>query len=124
MRNALTALIIGTAIAVLSFMAADREAALAAPTLAPVLTVPSTIETLHPAVVGDDNGDGTIDEDESGWDCRHMGNQICGPGATLPGGGSAIPGRYALFAVEDCQDVTYSADGRRAPLLAELPICA
>jgi hypothetical protein len=29
-------------------------------------------------VAGDDNGDGVIDEDESGWDCRTMGNRICG----------------------------------------------
>lgn len=31
--------------------------------------------------VGDDNADGIITEDESGWDCRTMGNLICG-GAT------------------------------------------
>ncbi|ANA99701.1 Uncharacterised protein [Mycolicibacterium phlei] len=30
---------------------------------------------------GDDNGDGLIDEDESGWDCATMGNRICGPSA-------------------------------------------
>ena len=29
-------------------------------------------------LVGDDNGDGVIDEDESGWDCRTMGNRVCG----------------------------------------------
>lgn len=29
---------------------------------------------------GDDNGDGRVDEDESGWDCLRMGNLICGPG--------------------------------------------
>ncbi|MEP9391146.1 hypothetical protein ABLE94_02655 [Gordonia sp. VNK1] len=29
-------------------------------------------------VPGDDNGDGIIDEDESGWDCATMGNRICG----------------------------------------------
>jgi len=28
---------------------------------------------------GDDNGDGRIDEDESGWDCATMGNLRCGP---------------------------------------------
>ena len=27
---------------------------------------------------GDDNGDGIIDEDESGWDCATMGNHVCG----------------------------------------------
>lgn len=26
---------------------------------------------------GDDNGDGFVDEDESGWDCRTMGNLVC-----------------------------------------------
>ncbi|MGW7090010.1 hypothetical protein ACWGH2_41875 [Streptomyces sp. NPDC054871] len=31
------------------------------------------------ATVGDDNRDGRIDEDESGWDCRTMGNRVCGP---------------------------------------------
>lgn len=29
-------------------------------------------------VVGDDNGDGRIDEDESGFDCRIHGNGLCG----------------------------------------------
>lgn len=32
------------------------------------------------ALIGDDNSDGLILEDESGWDCRTMGNRICGPG--------------------------------------------
>lgn len=27
---------------------------------------------------GDDNHDGIIDEDESGWDCATMGNRRCG----------------------------------------------
>ncbi|MFH8465976.1 hypothetical protein [Streptomyces sp. NPDC017991] len=27
---------------------------------------------------GDDNRDGRIDEDESGWDCHTMGNRVCG----------------------------------------------
>lgn len=43
-------------------------------TQAPIVNVlPST------AAPGDDNGDGVIDEDESGWDCATMGNRICGP---------------------------------------------
>ncbi|MFJ4880125.1 hypothetical protein ACIP93_33625 [Streptomyces sp. NPDC088745] len=33
---------------------------------------------------GDDNRDGRIEEDESGWDCAAMGNRQCGPGAHLP----------------------------------------
>lgn len=27
---------------------------------------------------GDDNHDGYVDEDESGWDCATMGNLVCG----------------------------------------------
>ncbi len=34
-------------------------------------------------VSGDDNGDGRIDEDESGWDCTAMGNRVCGPRPAL-----------------------------------------
>jgi hypothetical protein len=30
------------------------------------------------ALIGDDNGDGVIDEDESGWRCDSMGNLECG----------------------------------------------
>jgi hypothetical protein len=29
-------------------------------------------------LVGDDNRDGYVDEDESGWICHTMGNRICG----------------------------------------------
>lgn len=29
--------------------------------------------------MGDDNADGVIMEDESGWDCTTMGNLVCGP---------------------------------------------
>ncbi|MFF7838842.1 hypothetical protein ACFZC6_08505 [Streptomyces ossamyceticus] len=29
--------------------------------------------------LGDDNRDGIVDEDESGWDCHTMGNRQCGP---------------------------------------------
>ncbi|MEU9355081.1 hypothetical protein AB0D65_29805 [Streptomyces griseoloalbus] len=29
--------------------------------------------------LGDDNRDGHVDEDESGWDCHRMGNRVCGP---------------------------------------------
>ncbi len=49
----------------------------------------------YAAEVGDDNADGRIDEDESGFDCRVMGNLRCGQGATLPGGSLAIPGDYS-----------------------------
>lgn len=33
-------------------------------------------------------------EDEPCWDCRRMGNMICGPGAKLPDGRPAMPGYY------------------------------
>jgi hypothetical protein len=36
----------------------------------------------HAFEVGDDNADGRIDEDESGWDCATMGNGVCGPDVT------------------------------------------
>ncbi|OEJ21042.1 hypothetical protein [Streptomyces subrutilus] len=43
--------------------------------------------------MGDDNRDGVVDEDESGWDCRTMGNRVCG--ADVPpectGAGDALP---------------------------------
>ena len=40
--------------------------------------------------VGDDNADGVVMEDESGWSCVDMGNKVCGPG-----NGQAVPaGRY------------------------------
>jgi hypothetical protein len=45
--------------------------------------------------VGDDNADGRIDEDESGFDCRVMGNLRCGPGALLPDGSLAARGDYS-----------------------------
>ena len=34
--------------------------------------------TISNAIPGDDNGDGIIDEDESGWSCATMGNKVCG----------------------------------------------
>lgn len=33
---------------------------------------------LWPPIPGDDNGNGMISEDESGFDCRIHGNKICG----------------------------------------------
>ncbi|GAA2439248.1 hypothetical protein [Streptomyces glaucus] len=30
-------------------------------------------------LMGDDNRDGIVDEDETGWDCATMGNRQCGP---------------------------------------------
>lgn len=40
--------------------------------------------------VGDDDGNGVIDEDESGWSCVDMGNKVCGPGNS----NGAPAGRY------------------------------
>jgi hypothetical protein len=34
----------------------------------------------YTAEVGDDNGDGAVSEDESGWSCVDDGNRVCGPG--------------------------------------------
>jgi len=44
----------------------------------------------YAAEVGDDNGNGIIEEDESGWSCVDDGNRTCGPGN--PQGAPA--GRY------------------------------
>lgn len=66
---------------------------------------------------------GAVEEDSPLWDCRTDGNQICGDGAILPNGEKAIPGRYAYYAVEDCQDITYHSNGKRADILPNLPIC-
>lgn len=30
-------------------------------------------------LMGDDNRDGLVDEDETGWDCRRIGNRVSGP---------------------------------------------
>ncbi|AKN68701.1 hypothetical protein QR97_01775 [Streptomyces sp. PBH53] len=54
-------------------------AALAVASAPPSRPSPPRVVAVIPA--GDDNGDGRIDEDESGWDCRVMGNRVCGPSA-------------------------------------------
>jgi hypothetical protein len=44
----------------------------------------------YTAEVGDDNANGVVSEDESGWSCVDDGNRVCGPG-----NGQAVPaGRY------------------------------
>ena len=41
--------------------------------------MPWWMETLAwAALPGDDNHDGVVMEDETGWDCRFMGNRVCG----------------------------------------------
>ncbi|MBM4616418.1 hypothetical protein GS534_24545 [Rhodococcus hoagii] len=49
--------------------------------------------TTRVAIAGDDNSDGIIDEDESGWNCETMGNRICGP---------------ADYSIDECQHVVYT----------------
>ena len=44
-------------------------------------TTTVVVDDVYAREVGDDNADGVIMEDESGWDCATMGNMICGPGA-------------------------------------------
>lgn len=44
------------------------------------MATPSHSDDQYAWEVGDDNADGVITEDESGWDCVSMGNRICGPG--------------------------------------------
>jgi hypothetical protein len=44
----------------------------------------------YAAEVGDDNENGIIEEDESGWNCTTMGNRICGVGNAQ----GAIPGDW------------------------------
>ncbi|WIF20595.1 hypothetical protein SEA_JFLIX2_105 [Rhodococcus phage Jflix2] len=73
---------------------------------------PATVTPV--AITGDDNSDGIIDEDESGWNCETMGNRICGP---------------ADYSIDECEDWTYTfnIDGIlvRAPRVSpELPVCA
>ncbi|MFJ4908541.1 hypothetical protein ACIQCR_16820 [Streptomyces sp. NPDC093249] len=54
---------------------------------APAAPTARTVHVLSPspsAGRGDDNGDGFVDEDESGWDCRTMGNRLCGPSGVPP----------------------------------------
>lgn len=46
---------------------------------APAPTAPAGVD-VYAYEVGDDNEDGIVMEDESGWDCTTMGNQVCGVG--------------------------------------------
>lgn len=63
------------------------------------ITFAAFIGTSSPAfaspIAGDDNADGIITEDESGWDCTTMGNGVCGPGngvqAGQYGNGNLVP---------------------------------
>jgi len=44
----------------------------------PIASASPSRDDSSSSIAGDDNHDGVIDEDESGWDCRTMGNLICG----------------------------------------------
>lgn len=52
------------------------------PSAAPTTAAPHPSPRAVATVTGDDNGDGRIEEDESGWDCSTMGNRQCGPDVT------------------------------------------
>ncbi|MEU6632908.1 hypothetical protein ABZ905_32180 [Streptomyces parvus] len=62
-------------------VAAGLVALLALALLATVNATARSADSPAPTitVTGDDNRDGTVDEDETGWDCRTMGNRLCGP---------------------------------------------
>ncbi|MFI8206661.1 hypothetical protein [Streptomyces sp. NPDC085937] len=45
----------------------------------------ATVTSGQADALGDDNRDGRIDEDESGWDCRTMGNRQCGTASLCRG---------------------------------------
>ena len=66
-----------------AYLAADvaRDARLDSASPAPhSISYPDLAPVPTPApVAGDDNGDGYVAEDESGWDCATMGNRVCGP---------------------------------------------
>jgi hypothetical protein len=54
-------------------------AALVIATLAGGITAVIVLASVpKPNLVGDDNGDGVVEETETGWDCASMGNRTCG----------------------------------------------
>lgn len=67
-----------------------------------------------PLEAGDDNGDGVIDEDESGWDCSTMGNGMCAgdtEAEAFGAGNGAVCGTDAQCVAYDRHRGTVS-DGR------------
>ncbi|MGW3627603.1 hypothetical protein [Streptomyces sp. NPDC000880] len=58
---------------------------------------PAPTVTAAAVLPGDDNRDGIVDEDESGWDCRTMGNRQCGPIA------EPLPTGVAIAAPIECE---------------------
>ncbi|MEU5748156.1 hypothetical protein ABZ804_21790 [Streptomyces sp. NPDC047726] len=61
---------------------------LGAPAATPDSSTPRADRSTGITVTGDDNADGRVEEDESGWDCHTMGNRVCGP--DTPGEGKVI----------------------------------
>ena len=51
-------------------------------------------QAMTQAIAGDDNRDGVIDEDESGWNCATMGNRVCGTTSITSDGYEADTGEY------------------------------
>ncbi|QDP45388.1 hypothetical protein SEA_SOILDRAGON_90 [Mycobacterium phage SoilDragon] len=59
-------------------------------------------------IKGDDNGDGIVMEDESGWDCRAMSNLICGPANDQ----GVAAGRYEAGVLVEAWDEMLARCGR------------
>ncbi len=78
----------------------------------PVLSV----TTVRP---GDDNGDGRVDEDESGFDCRTMGNRICGE--TVAASRPLTAAQRKASAIRACTERAYR-DGRTVRRLTPVPV--
>lgn len=71
---------IAAALLLLSSCATPQPAAPKAPTAEELVTAYNDGWIDGQAdLTGDDDRNGVIDEDESGWDCKTMGNRICGP---------------------------------------------
>ncbi|MFJ2745262.1 hypothetical protein ACIO3O_37020 [Streptomyces sp. NPDC087440] len=99
-----TAILAGTVAAVfLGTTASLSPADAPAPAPAPKVTVVKT---------GDDNRDGRIDEDETGWDCATMGNRTCGDmGRQLVNAQAAqAPARLIAAAPLECEHPDVTAD--------------
>ena len=60
-----------------------------------VLLAAATIVMAHPQLAPIDRTTTVVLEDSPQWDCRTMGNQLCGVGAVLPDGSPAVPGDYS-----------------------------
>jgi hypothetical protein len=68
-KKLVNAVLIGIALVAMAFTGACESH---------VAGTATTTTHVAPHLKGDDNGDGVIDEDESGWNCHTMGNHECG----------------------------------------------